>query len=136
MHRLNRNAFALVPISARSNNKKRLPRRLGYGLNCYRIVYSCFEKGCPTEKHQSVRDNTERHDGLWLFTVASSSSRVFSAMEGGAMNTCFACVKRNKIDSEHLLTFIEYFPDYLSALSRTLLPFFGQPLSKQLYYLD
>ena len=26
-----------------------------------------------------------------------------------------------------------YFPDYLSALSRTLLRFFGQPLSKQLY---
>ena len=23
-----------------------------------------------TENHQSVRDNTERHDGLWLFTVA------------------------------------------------------------------
>ena len=37
------------------------------------------------------------------------------------------------MDSEHLLKFIEYFPDYLSALSRTLLPFFGQPLSKQLY---
>ena len=36
-----------------------------------------------------------------------------------------------------LLKFIEYFPDYLSALSRTLLRFFGQPLSKQLYiYID
>ena len=48
----------------------------------------------------------------------------------------FACVKRNKMDSELLtclLKFIEYFPDYLSALSRTLLRFFGQPLSKQLY---
>ena len=45
-------------------------------------VHSCFEIGCR------VRDNTERHDGLWSFTVASSSSRVFSAMEGGAMNTC------------------------------------------------
>ena len=32
-----------------------------------------------------------------------------------------------------LLKFIDYFPDYLSALSRTLLRFFGQPLSKQLY---
>ena len=32
-----------------------------------------------------------------------------------------------------LLKFIEYFPDYLSALSRTLLRCFGQPLSKQLY---
>ena len=40
------------------------------------------------------------------------------------------------MDSEFLtglLKFIEYFPDYLSALSRTLLCFFGQPLSKQLY---
>ena len=45
----------------------------------------------------------------------------------------FACVKRNKMDSELLLKFIEYFPDYLSALLRTLLRFFGQPLSKQLY---
>ena len=56
-------------------------------------IYSCFEKGYPTEKHKSVRDNTERHDGLWLFTVASSSSRVFSAMEGGAMNTCLRVLK-------------------------------------------
>ena len=60
------------------------------------VVYSCFEKGCPTEKHQSVHDNTERHDGLWLFTVASSSLRVFSAMEGGAMNTCLRVLKETK----------------------------------------
>ena len=99
-------------------------------------MYSCFEKGCPTEKHQSVRDNTERHDGLWLFTVALSSSRVFSAMEGGAINTCLRVLKETKWIFE-LLTclfkFIEYFPGYLSALSHTLLRFFGQPLSKQLY---
>ena len=37
------------------------------------------------------------------------------------------------MDSELLLKFIGYFPDYLPALSRTLLRFFGQPLSKQLY---
>ena len=37
------------------------------------------------------------------------------------------------MDPELLLRFIGYFPDYLSALSRTLLRFFGQPLSKQLY---
>ena len=38
------------------------------------------------------------------------------------------------MDSELVLKFIGYFPDYLSALSRTLLRFFfGQPLSKQLY---
>ena len=58
-----------------------------------KFEYSCFEKRRPTEKHQSVRDNTERHDGLWLFTVASSSSRVFSAMEDGAMNTCMCVLK-------------------------------------------
>ena len=48
----------------------------------------------------------------------------------------FACVKRDKMDSELLtclLKFIEYFPDYLSVLSRTLLRFFGQPVSKQLF---
>ena len=102
----------------------------------YRVsfeIYSCFEKGCPTEKHESVRDNTERHDGLWLFTVASSSSRVLSAMEGGAVNTCLRVLKENKMDSKLLSQFIEYFPDYLSVLSRTLLRFFGRPLSKQLY---
>ena len=78
--------------------------------------------------------NTERHDGLWLFTVASSSSRVLSAMEGGAMDTCLRVLKETKwILSELLLKFIAYFPDYLSALSRTLLRCFGQPFSKQLF---
>ena len=51
----------------------------------------------------------------------------------------FACIRRNEMDSELLtclLKFIEYFPDYLSALPRTLLRFFGQPLSKQLYSLS
>ena len=40
------------------------------------------------------------------------------------------------MESELLLKFIGHFPDYLSALSRTLLRFFGQPLSKQLYIGD
>ena len=96
-----------------------------YILIYERHLYSCFDKGCRTEKHQSVRDNTERFDGLWLFTVASSSSQVFSAMEGGAMNTCLHVLKET-MDSELrvYLKFIEYFPDYLSALSRTLVRFF------------
>ena len=59
-------------------------------------LYSCFDKGCPTKKYQSIRDNTERHDGLWLFTVASSISRVFSVMVGGAMNTCLCVLKETK----------------------------------------
>ena len=37
------------------------------------------------------------------------------------------------IYSELSLKFIGYFPDYLFTLSGTLLGFFGQPLSKQLY---
>ena len=37
------------------------------------------------------------------------------------------------MDSELLLKFIGYFPNNLSALLRTLLRFFGQPSSKQLY---
>ena len=50
----------------------------------------------------------------------------------------FAYVERNKMYFELLtclLKFTEYSPDYLSALSGTLLRFFGQPLSKQLYTL-
>ena len=100
--------------------------RTGFWERFFGSIYSCFDKGCPTEKHQSVRDNTERRDGL-LFTLASSSSRVFSTMEGGAMNTCLRLLKETKWIFE-LLTclfkFIEYFPGYLSALSRTLLRFF------------
>ena len=100
------------------------------------FVIQVFRERLSTEKHLSVCDNTERHDGLRLFTVASSSSRVFSAMEGGALNTCLRVLKEIKWILSFqtcLLKFIEYFPDYLSALSRTLLCFFGQPLSKQLY---
>ena len=48
-------------------------------------------------------------------------------MEGAAMNTCLHVLKLTqwilsfkRVD----LKFIEYFPDYLSALSRTLLRFF------------
>ena len=70
--------------------------KLDFKVKYVFLAYSCFDKGCPTEKHQSIRDNTERHDGLWLFTVASSISRVFSAMEGGAMNTCLRVLKEIK----------------------------------------
>ena len=67
-------------------------------------IYSCFDKGCPTKKHKSVRDNTERHDGLWLFTVASSISR-----DGRrCYEYLFACVKRNKMDSEFLTCLLIY----------------------------
>ena len=69
-------------------------------LSSHVNLYSCFEKGCPTEKHQSVRDNTERHDGLWLFTVASFTS--FLRDGNRCYEYFFGCVKRNKINSELL----------------------------------
>ena len=50
----------------------------------------------------------------------------------------FACVKRNKMDSELLaclLKFIEYFTDYLSALSRTLLRFFWTTFVETAVYI-
>ena len=40
---------------------------------------------------------------------------------------------RGIMDSELLLKFFGYLPDYLSALSHTLLRIFAQPLSKDLY---
>ena len=48
-------------------------------------------------------------------------------MEGGAMNTCLHVLKEIKWILSFLrvyLKFIEYFPDNLSALSRTLLRLF------------
>ena len=44
-------------------------------------------------------------------------------MEGGAMNTCLRALKETKWILSFdllLLKFIEYIPDYLSALPRTL----------------
>ena len=90
-HNLRTNFDIFIAVSSKS---LRSFKSTFYELS--NLVYSCFEKGCPTEKHKSVRDNTERHDGLWLFTVASSSSQVFSAMEGGAMNTCLRVLKETK----------------------------------------
>ena len=61
-------------------------------------AYSCFDKGCPTQKHQhdqSVRDNTERHDGC-----GCSLLHRFQRDGRHCYEYLFACVKRNKIDSE------------------------------------
>ena len=107
-------------------------------LTSFILLYTAVSTKVVQLKHQSVRDNTERHDRLWLFTVASSSSQVFSVMEGSAMNTCLHVLKEIKWTLSFLtclLKFIEYFPDYLSVLSRTFLRFFffGRPLLKQLY---
>ena len=47
----------------------------------------------------------------------------FSARWKRCYEYLFACVKRNKMDSELLLTFNEYFPDCLLALSCMFLDF-------------
>ena len=68
-------------------------------LTIFTLPYSCFEKGCPTEKHQSVRDNTERHDGLWLFTGIVKFTSL-QRVGRRCYEYLFVCVKRNKMDSE------------------------------------
>ena len=60
--------------------------------------------------------NTEKHDGLWLFTRCIVKFTSFQRDGRRCCEYLFACVKRNKMDSELLLKFIEYFPDCLSAL--------------------
>ena len=58
-------------------------------------------------------------------------------MEGGAVNTCLRVLKET-MDSELLtclLKFIEYFPDYLSALSRMLLRFFWTTFVETAVYI-
>ena len=69
---------------------------LTYSSNkvCMYVCIQLFRQRLSNRK--SVRDNTERHDGLWLFTVASSVHEVFSALEGGAMNTCLRVLKETK----------------------------------------
>ena len=70
-------------------------------------------------------------------SLASSSSRVYSELEGGAMNTCLHVLKETKwiLSFKRVyLKFIEYFPDYLSALSRTLLRFFWTTLVETAVY--
>ena len=100
-------------------------------------VYSCFEKGCPTEKHKSERDNTERYDGLWLLYCCIIKFTSFQHVGRRCNEYFFACVKRNKMDFELLtclLKFIEHFPDYHSVLSRMLLRFFWTTFVETVVY--
>ena len=94
-------------------------------FNNYVICYRYTAVSRKVVQLKSIRAYATIPKGMMgcdCVTVVSSSSRVFSAMEDGAMNTCL-CVKRNKMDSElltRLLKFIEYFPDYLSAYACSL----------------
>ena len=89
--------------------------------------YSCFYKGCPKNKsekraRQSRKVVWEIPDKFQYKLRIHIAHHLKSLLYG-----------RGIIDSELVLKFIGYFPDYLRALSRTLWRFFGQPLSKQLY---
>ena len=60
-------------------------------------------------------------------------------MEGGAMNTCLHLLKETKriLSFQRVyLKFIEYFPDDLSALSRTLLRFFWTTFVETAVYIN
>ena len=61
--------------------------------------------------------------------VVQKSVKAFATMPKGSLGN----TQSGNMDSELVLKFIGYFLDYHSALSRTFLAFFGQPLSKQLY---
>ena len=131
--------FASAPVSATQRNQLvpvAIQMDFKPGSVSLRIhpVYSCFEKSCPTEKHESVRDNTERHDGLWF--VHCCIFKFTSSQRDGrrCYEYLFAYVERNKMDSKLLSKFIEYFPDYLSALSRTLLRFFWTTIVETAVY--
>ena len=90
---------------------------------------------------KALKRTRQYRKAWWVVVVHSCIVKFTSFQRDGrrCYEYLFACVKRNKMDSELLtclLKFIEYFPDYLSALLRTILRFFGQPLSKQLHNCD
>ena len=72
---------------------------------------------------------TRQYRKAWWVVVAHCCIVKFTSFQRDGRRCyeyLFACVKRNKMDSDlltGLLKFIGYFPDYLSALSRTLLRF-------------
>ena len=79
-----------------------------------KLAYSCFDKGCPN-KRKRVRDNAERQSWKYPINFNKSSESI--------MPRPYSEDLAGNMDSELSLKFIGYFPDYLSALSGTLLPF-------------
>ena len=72
-------------------SQNRIPSHFHFAQLCYTAVSRKVVQLKSINKAYAT--NIERHDGLWLFTVSSSSSRVFSALEGSAMNTCLECLE-------------------------------------------
>ena len=78
---------------------------------------------------KSKKRTRQYRKAWWVVVVHCCIGKFTSFQRDGrrCYEYLFACVKRNKMDSELLtclLKFIEYFPDHLSALSHTLLRFF------------
>ena len=99
--------------------------RLHHHKDFMASVYSCFEKGCPTEKQKLTR---QYRKAWWVMVVYCCIVKFTSFQRVGRRRYEYvlACVNRNKMDFELLtclLKFIEHFPDYLSVLSRMLLRF-------------
>ena len=74
---------------------------------------------------KSVRDEAERWSGKYPINFNKSSE---SIMPRPYSEDLRGLEVASNMESELLLKFIGYLPDYVSALSRTLLRFFGQPL--------
>ena len=82
---------------------------------CTKTNTAVSTKVVPT-KRKSVRDNAERLSRKYPINFNKSSESILPAIRSSLYS-------RGIMDSELLLKFIGYFPDYLSVLSRTLLRF-------------
>ena len=82
-----------------------------------------FRPKVVQKKRKSVRDNAERQSQNTPKNFNKSSESIMPRPYSEDLK-----YMAGKMDFE--LQFIGFFPDYLSALSHTLLRFFGQPLSK------
>ena len=82
---------------------------------CY--AYSCFDKGCP--KKASKRTRQCRKVVLIIPNKFQLKLRIHIAVHLKS-----SLYGRGIMDSEFLLKFIGYFPEYRSIMSRTLLRFF------------
>ena len=67
---------------------------------------------------KSIKRTRQNRKACWVVVAHCCIVKFTSFQRDGSQcyEYLFACVKRNKVDSELLLKFIEYFPDCLSAL--------------------
>ena len=88
-------------------------------------MYSCFNKGCP----KSIKSHTKMPEG----SLGNAQQTSIKAQNRYCPYKS-SLYSRGKMDSEPLLKFVGYFPDYFSALSCMPLHFFGQPFVETAVY--